>query len=331
MHKTQLDTLRFFAFLLVFFYHAGEHLGPPFQLGEQGVDVFFVLSGFLITRLLLTNETGHVWQDLKTFYVRRVLRIFPLYYGMLFILLSLHRLPQAIWHFLYCSNIQMFLSGKYNGDLTHFWSLCVEEQFYLTFPILLLLGGDKLRRLLLIVVMIVVSDILCHAYFQNAPNTLFWYLLLVRETLPWGCLAGCLELAPLSQKLHGTKTFFIGLAMLIAWCFVQTCFVSMALKSLSLAMIVFGLWRTSNRHLLAFFCWPVFVYLGRISYGLYVFHNFAWSIRLWLASFFPAVGQIDSTLCAFLITVMLAVLSWHLLEGPANQLKRFFPYAKQAA
>src|SRR4051794_16983455 len=76
-HKPQLDGLRFFAFLAVFFYHARP---DRYFWGPEGVQVFFTLSGFLITRILLLGETGDLKADLGRFYIRRTLRIFPLYY-----------------------------------------------------------------------------------------------------------------------------------------------------------------------------------------------------------------------------------------------------------
>jgi peptidoglycan/LPS O-acetylase OafA/YrhL len=78
-HKPQLDGLRFLAFLAVFYFHArpGQYFWGP-----QGVQVFFTLSGFLITRILILGESGSLRADLERFYIRRTLRIFPLYYAV---------------------------------------------------------------------------------------------------------------------------------------------------------------------------------------------------------------------------------------------------------
>ena len=125
MHKNQLDGLRFFAFFVVFLSHIpGDHLS---NYGQKGVQLFFVLSGFLITRILLVNRTGKLFNDLRVFYARRFLRIFPLYYAVLiFCVLAGHRMAM-VWYFTYTYNIKIWLIDDWIGVAPHFWSLCVEE------------------------------------------------------------------------------------------------------------------------------------------------------------------------------------------------------------
>ena len=125
-HRAQLDSVRFLAFLGVFVYHFDDR---TFAYGSLGVQLFFVLSGFLITRLLLLNESGDLRHDLGVFYARRTLRIFPLYYLVLLVLLLAGRLPHPWYHFLYLHNVWMFLEPHQTpGPTGHFWSLSVEEQ-----------------------------------------------------------------------------------------------------------------------------------------------------------------------------------------------------------
>lgn len=331
-HKTQLDTLRFLAVLAVFFYHSGLKPGHmPFADGYLGVDIFFALSGFLITRLILLAEQGQALRDLGVFYARRFLRIFPLYYSVLFVLLYLHKLPFPLWNFLYCFNIKQYLDHNWYGDLSHFWSLCVEEQFYLSFPPILLFCPAK-YRLRVIATLLALSFVAGCIWSSVQPNS-FWYILLpVRaQVLLMGCLFGYLEVKSFTGKWNGTAVFFIGL--LVFSYFMQpgyghVHYVGTIIKDLGLALIVLGLWKTENRRLLSVFCFPVLVYLGRISYGLYVFHLFSFPIREWLSTFYPWLKSVDETLAAGLITILLAVLSWHILEYPFNSLKKFFPYIK---
>jgi len=150
-----LDGLRALAFLMVFFQH---YLGLPW--GWSGVDIFFVLSGFLITGILF--DTRHDPHRVRNFYVRRTLRIFPLYYGVLIAIFALT--PLLHWRFNWTWLVWPAYLGNYarffhpyamNGGLQrladfevigrlwhhdlvlflgHFWSLCVEEQFYLVWP-----------------------------------------------------------------------------------------------------------------------------------------------------------------------------------------------------
>jgi peptidoglycan/LPS O-acetylase OafA/YrhL len=337
-YKEQLNTLRFLAFLCVFFFHAGfQPGGKPFPYGNYGVDIFFALSGFLITRLVLLTEQGQTWRDLAIFYARRVLRIFPLYYFVLIVLFELRRLPYPAWHFFYIWNIKQFLTGKWFDDLSHLWSLCVEEQFYLTFPPLLLFTA-KFRRPFLIVGLIIltfVTDCICYTVM---PHRLYMILLPVRgQALLWGCLAGYIELQKWSKDLNGTAVLLLGIVFHL---FTLACLATGDLSYfgtpcvyLSYAIIVFGLWRTVNPIILGIFTLAPLVYLGRISYGLYIFHNFSWTIRSWLLERIPQLSIIDPCICYFLITLILAVLSWHLLETPMNRLKRLFPYQvkKEAA
>lgn len=155
-HIPALDGIRGLAILLVTLYRfAGSHdestpswVLPLIDLGNRGVDLFFVLSGFLITGILFDGKgSAHYFRN---FYARRTLRIFPLYYATLFLVLV--ALPaigitagwlkatnpnvNSLW--LYGSNVVMSFDGLWNfGALNHFWSLCVEEHFYLIWPLVI--------------------------------------------------------------------------------------------------------------------------------------------------------------------------------------------------
>jgi peptidoglycan/LPS O-acetylase OafA/YrhL len=173
-HLPALDGVRGLAILLVLFAHATVNVatGPwptlPGRLyftlcsfGWIGVDLFFVLSGFLITRILINTRAGPGY--FRNFYARRALRIFPLYYGVLTVLFVTNALmgrhpPDAdssAWLWCYASNIALACKG---GPLNygdwfatgHFWSLAVEEQFYLLWPVVVLLcSPTALRRICL--------------------------------------------------------------------------------------------------------------------------------------------------------------------------------------
>ena len=142
-HRKQIDGLRFFAFLPVFLVHSDV---THFWWGSYGVSLFFVISGFLITRILIAFENRPRKQMLKSFYARRVLRIFPAYYlvlGLAAATVGIAYLPAFV---LYVMNWGIFFYTWIQPELAdiawdpvrmygiHFWSLCVEEQFYLVFP-----------------------------------------------------------------------------------------------------------------------------------------------------------------------------------------------------
>jgi peptidoglycan/LPS O-acetylase OafA/YrhL len=150
-HFPRLDGLRGVAILLVLLHQldhieggglAARVLGYTLDFGWTGVQLFFVLSGFLITGILLDGQSGP--SPYRHFIVRRALRIFPLYYGALFaftiVLPALGLIPasyreHAVWYWLYVSN---WTEPAWHGQLPHFWSLAVEEQFYLLWPLLVL-------------------------------------------------------------------------------------------------------------------------------------------------------------------------------------------------
>lgn len=101
------------------------------RFGWAGVDLFFVLSGFLITRILAESRGARNY--FRVFYVRRFLRIFPLYYASLLLLVVLFGVGarESAWYWLYASNVRMTLDGWPAAPISHFWSLAVEEQYYL--------------------------------------------------------------------------------------------------------------------------------------------------------------------------------------------------------
>lgn len=156
-HLPALDGIRGLAVLAVVLFHTGggsqstnplvRAVGNLVQAGWSGVTLFFVLSGFLITGILWDSQHSEHW--LRNFYIRRVLRIFPLYYGtLLAVLITAFALHQGslclskIWVFAaYLQNVPPFteLTSRFGSPLRlyHFWSLAVEEQFYLAWPFLL--------------------------------------------------------------------------------------------------------------------------------------------------------------------------------------------------
>jgi peptidoglycan/LPS O-acetylase OafA/YrhL len=331
-HRAQLDTVRFVAFLGVFIYHCDE---AAFPYGSLGVQLFFVLSGFLITRLLLLHETGSLRHDLGIFYVRRTLRIFPLYYLVLVVLLLASRLDHPWWHFLYLHNVLMFLQpGMSPGITGHFWSLSVEEQFYLLFPLLLLLAPVR-SRLLLLLLLLVGSSVARSILLSLYPETRYWALLPVQcEFLIWGALAGLFDVTQRDRPIPLGGLLTVGL-LLTALATVDqfggfsrpnSLGLSQTLHGVGFALIVLSLWRLPEGRLLRLLTLPPLVYLGRISYGLYVFHNFCYGVDAPIVGALPWLGVVPAPVLTLAVVVGLAMLSWHFFEAPINHLKDWFPY-----
>jgi peptidoglycan/LPS O-acetylase OafA/YrhL len=174
VYMAQLDGLRAFAVLAVLMHHLGEvYFDHPMGVAAvYGVKLFFVLSGFLITGILLRaadkvhgGQTS-VFQAMKRFYARRTLRIFPLYYTVVLVCCVLNVTPAREvvgWLLSYTLNIKMAGQGWYEATFAHFWSLCVEEQFYVTWPWLVLFVPAR-WRLRLVFSMLLVAPLLRIAY-----------------------------------------------------------------------------------------------------------------------------------------------------------------------
>lgn len=340
-YKSQLDTLRLIAVMLVFHFHAGvflQHNGNQFPYGALGVQIFFVLSGFLITRILEANQTGDLLVDLKTFYIRRCLRIFPAYYLLITLLLLIGQLPFPIYQFTYLFNLKVFLDKGFTGTVVHFWSLCVEEQFYLLYPLALLLTTKRLRIYLLgiLIVASMVANVIAGKNFSDRP----YYMLLpvCGQFLLWGCLAGHVQLRGWGTKFDGVYLFVIGLVLqAIDQYFVLTTrnfsdmndlfwYRQYTLSAVSIALMVLGLWETKNTFLLKVFNYRPFAYLGKISYGIYLYHPFAFVIYMLICYFQPAFKAVNGELVALIVTVVWSILSWQFFESRVLTLKERFAY-----
>ena len=342
----QLDGLRTIAVTLVFFHHwtAVGH-----NLGIIGVQLFFVLSGFLITGILLRErrevETGgqSIGFSIRQFYARRFLRIFPLYYFclLLFIILGRFEIRKTfLWFFFYLSNVLFCLKGGFSGPFSHFWSLAVEEQFYLFWPLVVLLTPR--RRLPPVLLMLILLSPLAraatflsgHAEFAQT-STMVWANL---DTLGMGSLLACSLMSP----NDGTRRALRWLRWAVPLCVVEVLAarfipggaVWVWLDPLAVALVsVWAVWTASTGFEgLVGKCLshPVMAWLGRISYGLYVWHMFAPAFLRNILHLLRFPDRFNDGAIGFVLlyawTVAAASLSWFLLEKPLNGLKRYFPY-----
>ena len=154
MYFKQIDSLRFFAVFLVLISH--WLFGLPFveklKLGTIGVELFFVISGFLISlqlykyKLEIDTKISSLKNTIKVFYIRRILRIFPLYYFVLIVATLINKgelMDAVVWNFSYTTNFYFIKIQHWPGIFSQFWSVSVEEHFYIFWPLIVLTSNSK--------------------------------------------------------------------------------------------------------------------------------------------------------------------------------------------
>ena len=352
-----LDVLRGIAILLVLFCHNFNFL-QIFEFGWIGVDLFFVLSGFLITDILVCSQSDKNY--FRNFYARRFLRIFPLYYGTLiiFFLLSPYlfsRENSHIYQFYhqnqawFWSDLQNWLFVKKGMDstpyLSHFWSLAVEEQFYILWPLMIYFMKD-LKKMRKIIVILILAALTARIYiWSQYPLDLVKYYcntLTRMDSILMGCFLSIhiKEGKEISNKiLFGTVAFCLaffaigitlGKSLEVTNPFFST--IGYSIVSLFFASVLYIF--VKKEFLLV--TWlkhsPILNYIGKISYGIYVFHIpiYLISSSVLMNTFLNQYGMssIQALFCiatiSLVITLIISSLSFYFLEKPILSLKRYF-------
>ena len=363
-----LDIVRFTAAMLILVTHSYEHWvdvpavaavatdwnGQPAWWADKlklfvgsfniGVDIFFLMSGFLITYLLLAEKQQYGRIDIKSFYMRRVLRIWPLYYLCVAIaplLTHFAHEPAANMpaHLLFLGNFDLMKNGWGSTAVNHLWSICIEEHFYLVWPLLIALVP---RRWLTSAfgAVIFISFLTRLYYFYFVPDS---YMALYLHTLcRWDSLAiGSLFAyahfhgyglprvpAPLRWMLYAATLLVFACDSYGNW---DNVFLLSFKKYVFLGVIAFFIgnvlfnpnsavkWRGRT----------VFHYFGKISYGIYMFHGFVIFI---LVRVFPVFHTPFFILWVMLFTLIVSAASYELLEKPILRLKKHFDaFRKQRA
>jgi peptidoglycan/LPS O-acetylase OafA/YrhL len=357
----QLDALRFFAVLGVLISHFWIPQGLPWLFadidwGWLGVRLFFVLSGFLITRILLDArrlaETTTLTSTylIRQFYIRRFLRIFPIYYLVIAIALlfkvALGR-ELLVWLVSYTPNIYITVYNTWMGVFSHFWSLAVEEQFYLLWPCLIMFLPKKWIPAVITFVILLAPMYRFWAYqtyqFEISPFDFKagTFTLASFDSLGLGALlayAWQTKLSPVILQKYLTGLIlplglFLYTASLALYHYQIRPSIFFTLNDLAASLIF--TWLVSAASLGfkdmtgKFMNFPAFSYLGKISYGIYIYHYF---MPLMVASVLKALqmpshepGFTNFIVCG-LLSVALASVSWRMIELPINNLKRHFQY-----
>ena len=342
-HFPALDGLRAVAVMVVIIGHHGYPIpGIPADLG---VSAFFVLSGFLITRLLMREEatTGRV--SLTGFYARRTFRIFPAYYAFLLFSFVLDRIQGSVWSptlglsaVTYTVNYFNALHHHPSNSISHAWSLGVEEQFYLLWPFAFVLLARHGRRALMtgVGVAAVVAIgwrtwLLLHAsdvaYLYNAFDTRF-------DNLAVGCLlalAADFEAVGRSAEAVSRRGWYpVGTLALLAASRVLTpssyhYTAGFTINALLLMVLIVQMMLLYQSLLWSWLEHPAVRYLGAISYPMYLYHQWGDSVGRHVAT-----GRMPIFLAGLTATILLATGSYYVIERPFLGLKRRFEVARVA-
>jgi len=307
-HRPALDGLRAIAVLLVILTHAGvPYLG---QAGAVGVTMFFVLSGFLITRLLLEEQQRSGRINFRRFYVRRVRRLLPALLTLLFLdglvrAASGQSLIPVALAASYMSNIAPSAFGVMFRELEHTWSLSLEEQFYLLWPVLLVLLVRTRYAMLALVTGVIASAAIRVGLWAGGADAARIYI--APDTRADALIVGCL-LGFTIHTIHrpGRITATAAAVTLAAFCTFGYVGILWALLPAAACAAVLIAWSLDHRGWLA--SRPL-VFVGRISYGLYLWH---YPVALVVRHHLGVAG-LPVTVA---ISVVLAVMSWYCVELP---------------
>mgnify|MGYP006269131725 CR=1 FL=1 len=345
-HVPAVDGIRTIAVLSVMAFH----FGLPLYGGFTGVDVFFVISGFLITTLLLRDIQANQKISLTNFWVRRIRRLIP---GMVF-MVTLVALAAyffsnltvrfnlrgditstlayvANWHFIASSNY--FSNTDTVSPLLHMWSLAVEEQFYIIWPLILVLIVRFTKRSTVAVfwvsVFITIASALLMSVLWVANASERAYMGTDTRAFQLAIGTGLAAWIAMSPKSKGTMTSrsiaatlgLIGIAVLMVsvgnkseptWFYAKG---GAVLIGLATALLLWATW-TGSHLLTRWLSNSIMTYLGRLSYGMYLWH---WPLFVFLGIQLPTEYQGSSIVNAIILTgltILLAAMSYHLIEQP---------------
>jgi len=344
MYFPTLDGLRFFAFLLVFIHHLPRSevpiLGFLHDQGWVGVHIFLALSAYLLTAILSLEYASSGNISVWKFYLRRGLRIWPLYYifcivAFVSVLIWLPWDTKYLLRFgglvVFSDNILSGLSGYNPLPFTpHLWTISLEEQFYLVLPFLLRSWLRDHRTLVtrLLVVWGVFLSVRLLCVLLRAPHPLIWTSVFSADSLLIGTALGAIRWRPTST--HFTRTLIImgGMAGIFSGGLLPKLDEVGLHQVLIYSSVAIGaallLVAALHEPLLTFLGSKPLRYLGKISYGLYVFHFFGISLGMKLQARAGTANWLFLAIASLVVTVLLSVFSYELLEKRFLQLKRRF-------
>ena len=344
--------MRGLAILLVIFYHNFGFINY-FFFGWLGVDLFFVLSGYLITDILI--KTLHEPNFLRNFYVRRTLRIFPLYYLTLIIFLAVFPILQVhveglsyflknqFWLWAYLQNWLFIIKPPGNNLLlTHLWSLAVEEQFYLIWPfIILAIKKEKTLFFFMLGLLFTIMALRYYIWIYKIENFAYFNLYTFSR-IDGICIGSMLALIRIFNKdfLRKFTPFIVFTLAALNFLFYffnkksEFTLPFMAIVGYTTFAVLFGLLvnqgiERNNKLIMTLFDNRLLKFFGRISYSLYVFH---WPIHLlafpyimiWVSNYVQdqMASKTLSALISTLVGIFISAISFRYFESFFLNLKK---------
>lgn len=336
-----LTGMRGFAMVLIFLFHSNV---PGFTGAFTSLELFFVLSGFLITALLLQEHQERKTISLRAFYLRRALRLGPALFFFLFCYLAfcftyykdggnrLHHLQDALIVLFYMANWTRALGLERPGALGHCWSLSVEEQFYFLWPliILFLVRFSKFQRSLMIAILLPLPWMWRgYLLFQGADWARLYNGFDCRaDALLAGCFLASLWHAGKLRSWHSHPTLAKGLTLvaftllavftvIARWQNAALYLWQYAIILTATSLVIIDITQRPQGFLARLLSLPPMVGLGTISYGLYLWH-------------FPIIGYVgvfggtgaSAVFLSASLTLVAAIFSWFVIERPALRLKK---------
>lgn len=344
-YRPDIDGLRAIAVLAVIIYHAKIQINNTFALngGFLGVDVFFVISGFLITSILYQNKYLGFKDFLINFYLRRIRRIFP---ALLFLLIIITPLSGFFLHnfllktyaesgiasLFFFSNLYFWNTGEqYNAfsslynPLLHTWSLSVEEQFYLIFPFFFFFAYKIFQKktLYLLVIFTLLSIMGSHKFGTTYASFNFYSLPSRFWEISLGCCLSFLNLSKNNffEKYKGYNLSNFGLILIFfSFFYYSDTMIHPSLKT-SLATIGTALIICFNNHrsfTYKFLSSKPLVYIGLISFSLYLWHYVIFS---YFRSVYPGEVNLIYKLILICLTFIISIFSYHVIEKNFRNVK----------
>lgn len=334
-----LNGIRAIAVLMVIIWHRFPegHFMKMIPVGPFGVNIFFVLSGYLISRILFEGvlkikaKTATSYQLIKSFVIRRSLRIFPIYYIVLFLMYFTDGIignsfrDNFAWYFFYASNYLIYNEGRWFGCLAHLWSLAVEEQFYLVWPFLVLVFfRNRILGLLLTAILV---GTLAPLFMDGIT-----YVLTVSciNAFGIGALLAYVEVIKPQWKSVFIKIVSVLAVVSVIFIFVHyfiyefsIFFDRFLVSCIAVAIIAYCRYHQDSFLVTKILENKMLSFIGLISYGVYLYHNIV--PRYWIVVLNRLDVKTPSTLGNFsyleffiqtAFVIFISYLSWVIIEKP---------------